>query len=100
MSLTQKNDSKHPRPKIRYRKAISNIALVNMRYYTCLRETALTDGGLITPDDVYLVIDHNKVRRAQEKLVSNLEEEFDKRITENGINCLFLIGEGTTQKCS
>lgn len=77
----ENNDPKPSRHKIRNRKDISNIALASMRHHTDLRETAeiataaWIDGGLITPDDVHLVIDHNKVRRAQEKLVSNLEEE-------------------------
>lgn len=107
-SADQENDdfvpnpeNNYPKPfrdKIRNRKDISNIALASMRHHTGLRETAeiataaWIDGGLITPDDVHLVIDHNKVRRAQEKLVSNLEEEFRKKIIENGVSCLFFDG--------
>ena len=64
-------------------KDISNIALASMRHHTGLRETAeiataaWIDAGLISPEDTHLVIDHNKLKRAQEKLVGNLHEDFE-----------------------
>ena len=77
---------------------IPNIALASMRHHTGLREaaeiaqTAWVDAGLITPEDTHLVIDHNKIKRAQEKLVSDLQDKFEKGIVDNGINCLLFDG--------
>ena len=79
-------------------KDISNIALASMRHHTGLRETAeiataaWIDGGLITKDDTHLVIDHNKVKRAQERLVAELEAEFEKELGEKGVSCLLFDG--------
>ena len=58
----------------------------------------MIDGGLTTSEDVHLVIDYNKVKRAQEKLVSNLEEELDKRFREDGIICLLSDGRRNDPK--
>jgi len=60
---------------VRNTKNISNIALASMRHHTGLRQiaeiatAAWIDAGIITEDDTHLVIDRNKVRRAQEKLI-------------------------------
>ena len=73
---------------------IPNIALASMRHHTGLREAAeiataaWVDAGHITPEDTNLVIDHNKIKRAQEKLVSDLQDKFEKGVVDNGINCL------------
>ena len=54
---------------------IPNIALASVRYGIGLRPTAaiataaLIDAGIITEDDTSKVIDKNKVKRAQEKLM-------------------------------
>ena len=62
---------------------IPNTALASMRHHTGLRETAeiataaLIDAGVVTDKDTRLVIDHNKVKRAQEKLAKEFDKEFD-----------------------
>ena len=63
-----------------------------------MRETAeiatatLIDAGVITEDDTSLVIDHSKVKRAQEKLSKELENRFGKKIQECGVTCLLFDG--------
>ena len=70
---------------------IPNIALASMRHHTGLREAAeiataaWVDAGLITPEDTQLVIDHNKIKKSQEKLVSDLQDKFEKGVVDNGI---------------
>ena len=77
---------------------ISNTALASMRHHTGLRETAeiataaLIDAGVITDNDTIVVIDHNKIKRAQEKLSKDLEKEFDKKIRDGGVFCMFFDG--------
>jgi hypothetical protein len=79
-------------------KDISNIALASMRHHTGLRETAeiataaWIDAGLISAEDTHLVIDHNKLKRAQDKLVGKLQDEFENNLEKNGINCLLFDG--------
>lgn len=74
---------------------ITNIALASLRHHTGLRETAeiataaWIDAGLITQLDTVLVIDHNKVRRAQERIMKELEAKFAVELQENGISCIF-----------
>ena len=77
---------------------IPTLAMASMRHHTGMRETAeiataaLIDAGVITEDDTSLVIDHNKVKRAQEKLSKELENRFDKKIQESGVSCLLFDG--------
>ena len=77
---------------------IPTLALASMRHHTGMRETAeiatatLIDAGVITESDTSLVIDHNKVRRAQEKLSKELQDKFDKKIQESGVSCLLFDG--------
>lgn len=77
---------------------IPNKALASMRHHTGLRETAeiataaLIDTGVITEGDTSLIIDHNKVKRAQEKLTKELERNFDKTLSENGVSCILFDG--------
>ena len=86
------------------RKDIPNIALASMRHHTGLRETAeiataaWIDAGIITENDPSLVIDHNKVKRAQEKLAKELEKQFDENIRKNGISCLLFDGRKDSTK--
>ena len=78
---------------------ISNIALASIRYGTGLRETAAIataawiDGGLISKSNTRLVIDHNKVKRAQEKLMKSLSLEFDEECRTEKISCILLMEE-------
>ncbi|KAI9530508.1 hypothetical protein NQZ68_004526 [Dissostichus eleginoides] len=64
---------------------IPNIALASVRYGIGLRPTAsiataaLIDAGIITEDNTSKVIDKNKVKRAQEKLMRELGEEFEEK---------------------
>ena len=77
---------------------IPNTALASMRHHTGLRETAeiataaLIDAGVVTDKDTRLVIDHNKVKRAQEKLAKEFDKEFDDKIRKDGVSCLFFDG--------
>ena len=78
---------------------IPNIALASLRYGTGLRATAaiataaLIDAGLITEENPSKVIDKNKVRRAQEKLMIEMGEEFEKKCREEGtISCILFDG--------
>ena len=63
--------------------SIENIALASMRHQTSLRETAeiataaLIDAKIISKSDCHLTIDHNKVKRAQEKLAKELDNQFE-----------------------
>ena len=82
----------------RNKKDISNIALASIRHHTGLRETAeiataaWIDGGLITEEDTHLVIDHNKVKRAQDKIMAELNEKFEEELKVKGISCIFFDG--------
>ena len=77
---------------------IPNTALASMRHHTGPRETAeiataaLIDAGVVTDKDTRLVIDHNKVKRAQEKLAKEFYKEFDDKIRKDGVTCLFFDG--------
>ena len=82
----------------RNKKDIFNIALASIRHHTGLRETAeiataaWIDGGLTTEDDTHLVIDHNKVKRAQDKIMAELNEKFEEELKVKGISCIFFDG--------
>ncbi|KAI4796454.1 hypothetical protein KUCAC02_026956 [Chaenocephalus aceratus] len=78
---------------------IPNIALASVRYGIGLRPTAaiataaLIDAGIITEDNTSKVIDKNKVKRAQEKLMRELGEEFEEKCREmGGISCILFDG--------
>ncbi|KAJ8387960.1 hypothetical protein AAFF_G00147510 [Aldrovandia affinis] len=78
---------------------IPNIALASVKYGIWLRPTAtiattaLIDAGIITEDDTSKVIDKNKVKRAQEKLMRELGQEFEEKCREEGgISCILFDG--------
>ena len=77
---------------------IPTVALASMRHHTGMRETAeiataaLIDAGVVTEDDTNLVIDHSKVKRAQERLAKELESKFDEKIKRDGVDCLLFDG--------
>ena len=79
-------------------KDISNVALASLRHHTGLRETAeiataaWIDAGLINETETHLVIDHSKVRRAQERVMMSLQETFEADISSNGIECVLFDG--------
>ncbi|CAI9730305.1 Hypothetical predicted protein [Octopus vulgaris] len=77
---------------------ISNVALASIRHHTGLREAAeiasaaWIDAGLISQEDSSLVIDHNELRRAQEKVMSEISDQQEKRYRIGGkILCLHLV---------
>ncbi|KAK1903534.1 Eukaryotic translation initiation factor 3 subunit C [Dissostichus eleginoides] len=78
---------------------IPNIALASVRYGIGLRPTAsiataaLIDAGIITEDNTSKVIDKNKVKRAQEKLMRELGEEFEEKCMGMGGICCILFDE-------
>lgn len=77
---------------------ISNIALASIRHHAGLREAAeiataaWIDAGLISREDVSLVIDHNKIRRAQEKIMKEISDQHEKDLSEGGLSCLLFDG--------
>ena len=83
---------------------IPNIAMQSIRYGVSLRATAaiatsaFIDAGLITKDDQSLVIDHSKVKRAQEKIMLSLDQEFDEFCKKGGIECIFFDGRADLTK--
>lgn len=74
---------------------LRNVALQSIRYGVGLRATAaittaaFLDAGLITEGDRRLVVDHSKVKRAQEKVIKLLDEEFHDRCQTGSIKCIF-----------
>jgi len=44
------------------------------------------------------VIDHNKVRRAQERVIKELDAKFKDKIHQNGISCIFIDGRHDEMK--
>jgi hypothetical protein len=75
---------------------IPTVATQSIRYGVGLRATAavataaLIDAGLISQEDPQLVIDKNKVRRAQGKAIKTLSANFDVECT--SIECIFFDG--------
>jgi len=59
---------------------MSNVAWQSIRYILGLRATAVVataaflDAGLVIAKDKLFVVDHNKVKRAQVKVVKNLQQ--------------------------
>ena len=74
------------------------MALASIRYGIGSRPTAAIttaawiDAGLITENDTKLVVDHHKVVRAQEKVMSQLNEEFEKMTQSESISCILFDG--------
>src|SRR5205814_7613792 len=83
---------------------LRNVALQSIRYCVGLRVTAaittaaFLDAGLITEGDRRLVVDHNKVKRAQEKVMKSLDEEFHARCQIGNIECIFFDGRKYSTK--
>ena len=83
---------------------IPNVALQSIRYGVGLRATAaittaaFMDAGLITKGDKRLVVDHNKVKRAQEKLMKSMDHEFDDFCMKGTVECIFFDGRQDTTK--
>ena len=77
---------------------IPNISLASVRYGVGLRPTAsiakaaLIDAGIITEDNTSKVIDKSNVKRAQENLMRELGEEFEKCREEGRISCILFDG--------
>ncbi|ESN99415.1 hypothetical protein HELRODRAFT_162963 [Helobdella robusta] len=77
---------------------IRSSALASMRNHTGLRETAEIAtaawiiAGFITDIDKHLIIDHNKVKRAQQKLIKEFKNKFKSEIKEHAISCLLFDG--------
>lgn len=78
---------------------ISNIALASIRHHTGLREAAeiataaWIDAGLISEEDSSLVIDHNKIRRAQQKIMHEISNQHETKLSEGGLTCLLFDGK-------
>lgn len=77
-------------PKGKIQEDITNIALASLRHHTGLRETAeiataaWIDAGLISRFDTTLIIDHNKVKRAQERIMLKLNTKFEDDLNKGG----------------
>ena len=91
----QEKDKKRPKYNT---EDIANIALASLRHHTGLRETAeiataaWIDAGLITHSDTTKVIDHNKVKRAQTRIMQKIIVRSEEERKENGISCIFFDG--------
>ena len=78
--------------------SIRNTAIASIRYGVGLRPTAaiataaLVDAGLITKDNTIKIIDKNKGKRAKEKVMSEMEEEFLSSLKKKGVSCIFFDG--------
>ena len=78
--------------------SIRNVALTSLRYGIGARPTAaLTtaawiDAGLITKENTKLVVDHNKVVRAQQKVMEELQQELDNMARNGNIECILFDG--------
>src|SRR6218665_120153 len=72
----------------------------SIRYGDGLRATAAAfmDAGLITEVDKSLVVDHNKVKRAQEKLMKSLNQEFEDLCQKGVIDCILFDGREDATK--
>ena len=77
---------------------IKNIALASLRHHTGLRENAeiataaLIDAKIITKGNTSLIIDHNKVKRAQEEIGKELTLKLQNELNNNGLSCIFFDG--------
>ena len=74
------------------------VATQSLRYGVGLRATAAiataayVDAGLVSHENDELVIDHSKVKRAQERVMKSLDKEFDEQCKKGEIECIFFDG--------
>jgi len=74
---------------------VPNVALQSIRYGVGLRATAaittaaFMDAGLITDGDKKLVVDHNKDKRAQERIMKSVDHEFNDLCMKGTVECIF-----------
>ena len=75
---------------------LPNVAKQSIRYVVNLHATAaiatatLIDAGLITEKNKTLVIDHNKIKKAQEIVIKAYNQEFDDYCKNCNIECIFV----------
>ncbi|KAG0710812.1 hypothetical protein GWK47_002434 [Chionoecetes opilio] len=66
---------------------------IGLRPTAAIATAALIDAGIITEDNTSKVIDKSKVKRAQEKLMRELGQEFEEKCREDGgISCSLFDG--------
>ena len=65
---------------------------VSARSTAAITTAAWIDGGLITKEDTKLIVDHNKVICAQQKVMNELEEDFNKMAVSGEISCILFDG--------
>ena len=53
---------------------------VGLRATAAITTAAFVDAGLINGEDKKLVVDHSKVKRAQEKIMKSLDHDFVRRV--------------------
>jgi hypothetical protein len=79
-------------------KRIDNIAMASIRYGVSSRASAAIataawiDAGVITHDQQDLVIDHNKLQRAKDRLMTKFQEQANSYYTEADIQCILFDG--------
>ena len=77
---------------------IKNVASASLRHHTGLRETAeiataaLIDAKVITEGNTSLIIDHDKVKRAQEKIGKELTSKHENELSNNGLSFILFDG--------
>ena len=75
-------------------------------HYTGIRETveiatsALIDAKVITDGNTSLIIDHNKVKRAQENIAKELTSKHGNEYSNNGLSCILFDGRKDEFKVS
>ena len=74
---------------------VKNIALAALRYgfglraATAIATSAWIDAGVIMQGSTNSSIDHDKIKRAQEKVMKSAFEEFSKFVSTDKIDCIF-----------
>ena len=92
------------KPKNRNYVKLDRVALASIRYEVGLRATAavstatLIDYEVITEEDTSNIIDHNKVKRAQEKVMGNLTKNFESNFKKEAASCILFDGRKDNTK--
>lgn len=73
-----------------------NVAMRIIYATVAITTAAFIDAGLV--NDKRIVVDHNKVKSAQEKVMKSLDQEFDDLCQKGEIDCIFFDGREDINK--
>jgi len=97
-SSTSNKNEKYNNPKIGKRiKEVIRYG-VSLRATAAITTAAYIDAGLVNEQDMTFIIDKNKVKRAQEKLMKSLDQEFNEHCNKDKIECIFFDGRQDATK--